>query len=585
MPPGRVVAAAVVAFLAFTTQASADYVKSFESVVRIQSDGSVDVTDTIVIAASGDHRSSRFTRVPLRGGWGDVQVIEVLRDGVPEDWRLVGDNILTSTDDEPLRRGMHIYSIRFRVPNQVFMFKDRDSIIWFVTGAPVHRALDPVSVILQAPPGAKFVGGRVGLANIPYDTKQEFSEDGTESLRLWLKEPLPPGQIFGVYLEIEPGFVTRPPLFEKLLWQMLRSNIASGVAALFGVIGFYLLFLVRGCPRARRPYSTAGSVSPAAARLLYAGRLDSTALLAAIVGLVSKGHATLKQEPDGSAHVDPADLRGVAKPLSGDEAILYKCLFGSGEAGISLTGNADNRLIDAFIALQSYVESRLIRRSGLDRRYWLVAGHCLAIAATLLVGATSAGPAHGLVVAGAFGFWTTAFVLFIWFDAAIFRALVDGERGVSIAAALFAPLLTVYLLYQSAKWFSICLELLGIAGPGPVTLSVLLTLVSFLLHRSRIDFRPDLRDKIEKMRQRLASYRSSETDRNNTGSGRITTSDPFLPYAIALGASRPSFDAVDDAVNRSRSASKKLLDWRAGHRLDGQIPAVGVVVDLGPPRR
>jgi len=573
-----------VALLLAARPALADYVRSFESEIVLLQDGSIEVTDRILVDVLGDPDAGRFARPLWRlpDRWGDVEIIEVLRDGEPENWRLLPNRILTSADTEPLGRGDYLYRIKFRVPNAIEHSPSVDQLIWFTVGDSPLMAYGSAAVTFVLPEGAPLLSAGYDVRT-PEMQPIEATIDGAGrrvvSFRIVANsgEPLR----YVAALNFAPGYFVAPSPFAAIVWRYLRGNPINGMAAMLIVIAYFVIYWVLGFPR-RRPRPSSDPLSPADVRFLLRGRFDATGFLAAILSLVAKGHAHIRQLATGTTSIEPAFDRRQGTSLSDDEAALYKSFFGKGETGLSLTGHADQRLIDSAFALRAQVDKRCMRHTSLDRRSWLTGGYVLGVLGTLLVGGTSAMAAYGLHVAAAFATWTTLFVLLVWLDIALLRALVRGERGLTIIAAIPAPFVTAYLLYHSTKWFPVALDQLGIAGPGPILLSLALILVSSIVLRSRLDFDRSRRQQIATLRDRLASYKAGVA--GDHAAPRITARDPFLPYAIALGVPHPGFEAIVDSTRRLSETSADILAWRGGDSLDGQIPNWGVVVDLSPPR-
>lgn len=583
----KVLAGAATAFLLSISPAAADFIHSFETEIVLAQDGSIEITDRIFMRVAGDPDLPRFLRPVWRlpDTWGDVEVIEVLRDGEPEDWRLLPNGILTSADSDPLPAGDYLYRLRFRIPNSIEFLSKRDRLTLYVAGNSPRMTDNRVMATIVLPEGAKLISAGYDGRSSDIVPLEEFADGtGRRLLRLQSDDDARTSTKFLITLDFEPGFFEAPSAFGQIVWNYLRGNPLVGIAVLLAVVAYYLFYLITGRPRRVQGNLASDPLSPAEVSFLMRRRFEATALLAGILSLVAKGHANLRTNVVGQGSVEPALDRRQGTPLSGDESVLYKSLFGSGETGVSLTGHADQRLTDAAIAHKAQLDKRCTLQSPLDRRRWLIGGYALALGGTLLVGATSAGAAYGLHIAAAYGSWATLFVSFVWFNVALIRALRRGERGITIIAAFFAPFVALYLLYHTIKWLPVALDLLGIAGPTPILLSAAFTLLSFMVLRTRLDLDKSRQEQIGKLRQRLETYRAAVAGSNATP--HITQKDPFLPYAVALGVPHPGFDALVHATRRLSETSSLLARWRAGDSIDGQMPgnAIFFYVEPPPPR-
>lgn len=140
---------------------------SFTSDIEVRRDASLDVTDTIRIAARGDQfRHGIYRDFPTRnrraGRIVEVgfEVAGVTRDGRPEPWRTEslegGVRIRIGDAGVSLAPGMHTYRIRYRTTRQIGFLADRDELYWNVTGNGWPFAIDRAEVRVRLPARARF---------------------------------------------------------------------------------------------------------------------------------------------------------------------------------------------------------------------------------------------------------------------------------------------------------------------------------------------------------------------------------------------------------------------------------------------
>ncbi len=587
IPRASIILILLVAFCSLAIPANADVIRKFESTVIVRQDGTLEIDEVMLVAVSWNTREIPFGRFIHRapGGWGDIEVIEVTRDGMPEDWQLEEDAILISIELEDLNKSTYVYRFRYSVPHQVEHLDGTDRINWFGTGSRSLISIKEATVTFLLPSDVRVKAAGIGLQNIsPNNVDIELGAGGTQRLRFESPDVIQINEVFPIFIDVAPEFFVPPDPDAKAVWRLLRENVAVGLVAILIVPAFYALYFFRGYPR-RSQAAPNRRLTPAALRFLLRGKFDGTALLAAILDIVAKGHATLRLT-DARPYIEPALGRRQARTLDDDEAKVYDRMFRKGEIGLPLSGNADQRLIDAAIVLKFQLELQWLHRSPLDRRIWLAIGHGVAVLAVLLVGATSAGPYYGLLIGAGFSLWVTALALFVWFNVAIFRALRRGERGLGRIVAFFVPPVTLFVAYQADRLAGESWDLLGLGGVVPVLLSFALTLLSFVVLRPRVNRDAAVINEIDDVRNRLATREAMQFSIRQATAQTSLKIDPLVPYAVALGAKHAGFEAVFDAMRGVAGVSPKLVRWHSGDDIDGQMPGFGIAfyVDPPPPR-
>jgi hypothetical protein len=577
-------ALAVIAICTAIPSAQADVVRTLDSTVIVRQDGTLEVDEIMTVVVSWDWNEVPFGRYIERapGGWGDIAVLEVTRDGIPEDWRLEGDAILSTTEYEDLNKSNYVYRFRYVVPHQIEHLGSIDRVNWFATGSRAIASINSATATFIFAPDVRVQAAGIGLQNIsPANVDVQLGEDGSQRLTFRTANVIQINEVFPIFIDVAPGFFLPPDPGAERLWRLFRSNVPSGLAAILIVPAFYVLYFLRGYPK-RSQAARTRRLTPAALRFLERRRFDATALLAAILSLVSRGHATLLVTEAGP-FVEPALGRQQAQLPADEEIKVYDRLFHKGEVGVSLSGNADQRLVDAAIVLKSELEARWMRRSRLDRRTWLAIGHGIAVLGVLLVGATSAGPHYGLLIGGGVVLWTTGLALFVWFNVAIFRALRRGERGLGRIVAFFVPPVTLWVAYQADRLLGESWALLGLGGFVPIILSFGFTLLSFVILHPRIDCDAAVQQEIGNIRNRIETRNAVRRLARGTNTRMPLAVDPLLPYAVALGAHHAGFEAIFDAMRGVAGVSQEVVRWQSGHNIDGQMPGFGIAFYEEPP--
>ncbi|MGK2961945.1 MAG: DUF2207 domain-containing protein, partial [Gemmatimonadaceae bacterium] len=250
----RALALALVWILAVAQAGAQERIKSYDSRIEIQRDGSIDVTETIAVRAEGSQIKRGIYRdfpTRYRDRFGnrvrvDLEVLGVERNGVMEPWfterRSNGVRINTGNDDFLPLPGDYTYTIRYRTTRQLGFFEEHDELYWNAIGTgwvfPIEggtvevRLPEPVSVEQMS---AEGYTGSQGSQGSGYAA--EIAEPGVARYRL--TQPLAPYEGFTTVLMFPKGIVQAPTGSDTTRW-FLRDNrgVLVALAGLFVLIAY-----------------------------------------------------------------------------------------------------------------------------------------------------------------------------------------------------------------------------------------------------------------------------------------------------------------------------------------------------------
>lgn len=344
-PVLRFAAALLCAAAAALAQAQ-ERIVEFASDVRIEADGSLVVTETIVVLAEGreirrgilrdfptEYRDRAGNRVTVT-----FDVVEVRRNGAPETWTTEklanGVRVRIGRAEVPLPTGAHRYQITYRTARQLGFFAGHDELYWNATGNGWTFAIDRATARVQLPravPAAKLSAeaytGPQGAQGT--DWRARVVDGGAE---YETTRPLAPGEGLTIVLAFPKGIVAAPTSRQRVGW-FREANRAAGAAALGTalVIGWlYARWRRVGRDPRTGPlfprYEPPAGVSAAGARFIDRMGFDGRCFAAGVLGLGARGALTVDQHGESfTLERQPGDIRW----LPGDEP-LADALFASG---------------------------------------------------------------------------------------------------------------------------------------------------------------------------------------------------------------------------------------------------------------
>lgn len=306
-------AMACMALLAPAAAARAqERILSYDSVIEVRADGSLDVTEDIHVHADGDSiRRGIYRDFPTRyrDRFGNrvvvgFEVLGVQRDGRPEPWftekRANGVRVNTGNDDLLAVPADYTYTLHYRTTRQLGFFADHDELYFNAIGTGWAFAIERGSVEVRLPkpvPAAEMTAE--GYTGSYGSTARDFTAalPAPGVARWTLGRPLAPGEGMTVVLSFPRGVVVAPTRAQKAWW-LLRDNSAAliSLAGLAALLAF-CIGRWRAVGRDPRPgvvvvrYDPPEGRSPADLRFMrrmrYDNRCFSSDLLAcAVDGLV-----------------------------------------------------------------------------------------------------------------------------------------------------------------------------------------------------------------------------------------------------------------------------------------------------------
>jgi hypothetical protein len=126
---------------------------AFDSVIEVREDASLTVTETITVVA----RQVRIKRGLFRKLHSEIDfdVLEVLRDGNEEPYRIEDNRIYIGEGPPFLTPGKYTYTLRYQVDNHLLFSEDADELQWDVTGRWPFL-IDRITARVVVPPDAEL---------------------------------------------------------------------------------------------------------------------------------------------------------------------------------------------------------------------------------------------------------------------------------------------------------------------------------------------------------------------------------------------------------------------------------------------
>jgi uncharacterized membrane protein YgcG len=540
--------------LAAPAAAQTEGIHSFDSRITVNSDGSMQVVETISVESAGvDMVHGIYRDFPTRyrdraGNHYSVlfDIVRVRRDGNSEPYHTEelgnGVRVYFGSSTYELPPGPHTYQFTYRTNRQLGFFRDHDELYWNVTGNAWKFPIDAATATVFLPANVRnLVTDLEGYTGYEGEKGQAYTarrdEDSNPTFRA---ENLAPGQGLSIVVTWPKGLIAEPTAAQKRAW-----FIADNKSLIFGVAGWIVVLLyyvmiwgMVGRDPARGTivplYEPPDNMSPAAMRFLERMGFDEKAFTAAIMGLAAKGYLTIEQ--DESRTYKLARRKTASENnLSADEKSLARILFEDGSPLILKNKNHE-LLSRARKAVENNLHATLETTSFRTNARYLWPGivmSILTIAAVVLMTGGSRTP-----VALFMSVWLTGWSFGVYMlVSSVIRAWksVRTEGVLGIGQAGFITLFSIPFIAGECVGLGLMIWACGVAAAGIIAGAIGLNVLFHHLLKAPTLAGRALMDRVEGFKMFLTAV---DADRLQTIARPDKTAqlfERFLPYAFALG--------------------------------------------------
>ncbi|AYC99844.1 DUF2207 domain-containing protein [Neorhizobium sp. NCHU2750] len=562
-----------------------EYIRSYNSDIRIAADGELTVAETITVNAEGNRiRRGIFRDFPttmedakghtIRVGFTPVSVT---RDGRPEDFHTEtisrGIRIYAGSENTLLSPGEHTYVITYRTTRQIRYFDDHDELYWNVTGNGWLFRIARASARVTLPGGtvtdtAAFTGAYGSTARDARASASGNQADFTTT------RPLAGQEGLTIVVGFPKGIVAAPSADQQSAWWWRDNrNLFLAIGGLATVFLYYLFVWRRvGRDPARGVivprWDTPAGISPALVNYIDNKGFSGggwTAFSASLLDLAVKGYLTL-EDLKSRVVVKIADSRKAIKDLPPGQAVM---LFQMGAAGNTFAIDKSNgeRVQEIGKAFRQSIEKEHRGKYYRHNTVYVVLGLLLSIVAggALLVFGDIDPDDLGLLLPPAiFG------AVWSFFAVKAGKSLLRKKTiAARIGAIIFIAVFGLAILAIGGTFITGAIESFE-DGQWPVFAGVgglfIINVVFFFLMGAPTPLGRKLMDEIEGLRTYLTV---AEKDRMNMAGAPQMSPQHFeklLPYAVALGVEKPWSEAFETwlATAVAAGAAAYTASWYYG---------------------
>lgn len=385
-----------------------EQIDSFDTIIKLNSDASFDVTEKIQYDFGVDPRHGIVRTIPIfyrsEQGKTGISISGITAEdeaGHPYAFEksFSGNDINIKLGDQRFTlTGKKTYVIKYHITNAINYFNDHDELYWNVTGDRWNAPILLSSAVVVFPKEfaksdlkttcfAGALGSRTACEYIDVATNPETS--GVTSVRFAIKSQLSQGSGLTIVVGMPKGIVAEPTMLQKIL----HALVYNGILALPLIVLLVLVYI--WYTRGRDPkghdvivtqFDAPDNLSPTHVGALIDERVSRRDITAAIIDLAVRGHIKIHKIEDTDKKTDYVlDKQPHPKDKLRDafETTLMTDLFGFEATSVKLS-EIKNTFYQKYVKLQNIVYRSLeenkyfVKDPHIVRITYAVAGACIA---------------------------------------------------------------------------------------------------------------------------------------------------------------------------------------------------------------
>ncbi|MDG2207086.1 MAG: DUF2207 domain-containing protein [Pirellulales bacterium] len=546
--------------------AAEEKINDYQSEIVVNQDGSLNVTETIRVTATGNKIKLGIyrdfpTRYPtelfpgIRNPFWDrvvpFKILAVLRDGKAEPYHTEKQNngvrIYIGQKNVQLKPGPYTYQICYWTNFQLGYFADHDELYWNVTGNgwdfPILKASASVRLPAAVPLDQVTIKSYTGPQGSKEDNARSSVDKKEKRIRFETTGPLGVKEGLTIVVSFPKGIISKPSEADRSEIHFVPNVpvwIATGGCLILLTYYFVAWFLVGRDPPSRAIvplYDPPENLSPACARYLWKMGYDRTCFTAAILNLACKGWITIK-ENEGKYTLRRTTGETKEKTSNGEKAVYGELLSGD---SIVLKQANYQKVKSAIEALSTKLSEEFDGRLFFKHVAWLVPGWLFT---PLVLGGIWFSGDSDQALAPVLAIWLTMWTfgcytlgkkaLLAWRAARTLRSGTAKAIG-SYFGAVWATLFCIPFFGGEIVAFVLLFQMHSISVVALIVCLFGLHWIFWRLIKQPTEKGRGVMDAIEGFRMYLGPVEGEVLEKLNPPEKTPALFEKMLPYALALG--------------------------------------------------
>ncbi len=560
-------------------------INSYNSRITINSDGKLNVTETITVTANGDKiKRGIYRDFPTVYGnfWSlktkiPFKIVSVTKNGNVEPYHTQnmdnGIRIYIGDSNIYLTPGTYTYKLTYEVDRQLGYFSDHDELYYNITGTGWDFTIDKVTAEVVVPKGVKARDVKTdGYTGFSGDQFKDFSsaineKNGETEVYFETTSPLMSRQNLTVVIGWPKGYVKEPTKQEKFL-DTLKDNLGifGGIIGTIIVFAYYLLSWAKFgrdpkgkviIPRFEPPdekmstYKDNKYLTPAATRYINRMGFDDKCITATIIDGAIKGTFKINQK-----NSDYSIERLTAKGPVSEEISILNDVFFSKFTDVFHFDNKQHAIVSSAQAkIKKYLKNKTEDAYFIHNYKFIIPALIFsAISVLFLIGsAGSKMPVAGFIIFW-LSIWTTGVSALL---ATIFASFKSGKILSAVATLIFS----IPFIFGEIFGLGVLAWSISIFATIVVAVNIILHIVFFFAMKVRTPLGREIQDQIEGLKLYLTTAEQRRYEMlHKSVPETISMYEKYLPYAVALDI-EPQWSKLMDDVLKSITKTGEQIGY------------------------
>jgi uncharacterized membrane protein YgcG len=585
-------------FAEVTFAREAERILNFTSNIQISLNGSMTVTESITVYASGNKIKRGIYRdfpTLYKARHGKIirigfKVIEVLRDGQPEAYHLKtisnGIRVYIGHKNRMLKPREYTYTLTYHTNRQLGFFKQFDELYWNVTGNGWSFPIERAEAIVELPSDAEVLD-YAGYTGPQGSRGRNFIVDNDESgnIHFVTNRTLKPSEGLTIAVSWPKGYIPEPTLSDRVGYAF--SDNPGAKSALIGVMVLLAYFLIAWIKVGRDPASGAiiplfnppKGFTPAAVRFVTRMNFDHKAFAAAIVNMAIKGYLII-DEDEGDYSLSRTDAD--ESVLSPGEKRIVKKLF-SGSKYIDLDKANHEKIKKAISALQNSLKLDFEKIHFQRNLKWLIPGAVISLFTLVAMVLTSRETGGAFFMLIWLSIWTAACLALViaaikaWQGAPTYGSSTGiFKKSGAVGITLFA------LPFLGFECFGIW-AFSTMTSPFAVMALLVIIFINFIFYhiiKAPTLYGRKIMDQIEGFKLYLSVAEKEGLNMRNPPEKTPELFEKYLPFALALDVENAWSEKFAEVLAQAQTQHGYSPTWYSGRHWHTH-GATGLASSLG----
>lgn len=548
---------------------------NFHSVIIVNQDASVDITEVLSVNVRGNkiiHGIVRYLPTRFTDSYGITRHTQYNLKQVRLNQTQTDYHIKKTTDQLAvyigssaifLKPGTYVYTLRYHVDNAVNFLRDADELYWNITGNNWEFPILKAQADITLPKNASIVS-YAGYTGITGAKGQDFiiTHPAANRIIFTTTKSMLPGEGLTIAVAWPKGFVIQPSWVEQLKSQTRYLQFSLLTVLILMLSYFLFVWHLYGKDPHKGPiiplFDPPQNLSPAALRYIYRMGFDKPCFTASIVSLATKGLLTINQNRSNYTLKKTAQSRD---DLAEEEKSLAANLFSQSES-VEINRTNAKEINDAESKLKLSLKNQFKYIYFNTNKRYLLPAICLTVIAYVLTMFNVGEPGFLLI-------W-----LAIWTMGCVFLCLKLWDmmqlafKSLSFAAFLAAFFMLIFtlpfLIAEVIVWYKLADDLPALATPLLISITLLNFIFYPLLKQPTLTGRK-LMDQIEGFKLFLGTTERYRLEAFHPPQQTPALFEKNLPYAIALNVENEWSAQFNEALLKSgKDFQEYQPSWYSG---------------------